>query len=247
MLGRSSKFLGGVLDRIVAIVIILIILFSSYSLYTTYLLYSGSFVSAKMLSLKPTPEEIQAGKINFDELKQINKDAKAWITVDDTNIDYPVVQGKTNLEYINKDIYGNFALEGAIFLDSRNSADFSDEYSLLYGHHMDNGAMFGDLEKFIEKGYFDKHENGTLLIDDGKYSFKIFAVVQADGYDEKIFNPTHIQSKKDKSEFLKYIYDIKIHGRDVSHDEDSKIIGLSTCTSVQTNGRTIIYGFLEKN
>ena len=90
----------------------------------------------------------------------------AWLTVDGTKIDYPVVQGETNLEYINQDIYGEFALSGSIFLDSRNDRKFIDSYSLLYGHHMDNGAMFGDVMNYKEKEYFESHKTGTLYLNE---------------------------------------------------------------------------------
>ena len=64
---------------------------------------------------------------SFEELQKINPDVCAWLTVDGTKIDYPVVQGETNLEYINQDIYGEFALSGSIFLDSRNDRKFIDD------------------------------------------------------------------------------------------------------------------------
>ena len=55
----------------------------------------------------------------------INKDVAGWITIDDTHIDYPVVQGKDDMEYINKDVYGEFSLSGSIFLSCMNKKDFS--------------------------------------------------------------------------------------------------------------------------
>lgn len=57
------------------------------------------------------------------------------------------------MEYINKDVYGNFALSGSIFLSSANQPDFTDPYNLIYGHHMSNGAMFGDVVEFTDEAY----------------------------------------------------------------------------------------------
>ena len=68
------------------------------------------------------------------------------------------------MEYVNKDVQGEFAFSGAIFLDSQNKRDFSDSYNLLYGHHMEGGAMFGDVVEFRDKSYFDSHETGTLYL-----------------------------------------------------------------------------------
>ena len=84
-----------------------------------------------------------------------------WLTVDGTNIDYPVMQGKDNNSYLNTDPFGNYSLTGSIFLDSRSSPDFSDEYSVVYGHHMDYGKMFGALDDFLNEKYLKQHSSGS--------------------------------------------------------------------------------------
>ena len=76
-----------------------------------------------------------------------------WIVVDDTNIDYPVMQGYDNSQYLNLDPYGEYSLSGSIFLDSRNSSDFTDPYSIIYGHHMEYGKMFGAIDDYLDDQY----------------------------------------------------------------------------------------------
>ena len=71
-------------------------------------------------------------------------------------------RGKENYEYLNKDPYGEFSLSGSIFLDARNDPDFKDDYSLIYGHHMEKGAMFGALDDFQDRAYFDQRRSGTV-------------------------------------------------------------------------------------
>ena len=78
----------------------------------------------------------------------------------------PVMQGKDNYEYLNKDPYGEFSLSGSIFLDARNDLDFEDDYSLIYGHHMEKGAMFGALDDFQDRAYFDQRRSGTIVTDE---------------------------------------------------------------------------------
>ena len=70
-------------------------------------------------------------------MQALNPDVCGWLTIDGTHIDYPLVQGATNMDYINRDVYGEFSLSGAVFLDSRSKADFSDGYSIVYAHHME--------------------------------------------------------------------------------------------------------------
>lgn len=77
------------------------------------------------------------------------------MTIDDTNIDYPVMQGEDNNEYLNKDPFGNYALSGSIFLDRRNNPEFKDYYSLIYGHHMEHGMMFGAIDEYLNEDYFN--------------------------------------------------------------------------------------------
>lgn len=197
------------------------------------------------MSLKPTPKSDSQEPVTFEGLKGINPDVKAWISVDGTHIDYPVVQGKTNLEYINKNIYGDFAFDGAIFLDTRNDPNFKDPYSLIYGHHMENGGMFGDLALFLDKNFFEENKTGTLLTEEGEYKIDFFTVIQADGYDQNVFNPSNITNDQEKMEFLQYLKQKEVNSRDIKIEPEDRIIGLSTCTSVQTNGRTILYGILR--
>lgn len=232
-------------DRIVSFVaaalIMLMLLYGGYSLWDTAMVFNGAFVSSDLLKFKPTGEG--DGNPSLAELQKINPDCRAWLTVDDTHIDYPVVQGKDNLEYINTDVYGDFALSGAIFLDSSNSPDFSDPYSLVYGHHMENGAMFGDIVEFVRQDYFDAHTTGTLYLPDSTYHITLFACVQADAYDQTVFQPT--AQSKDVSDLLDYLNERAIHYRDIGVTASDHIIGLSTCAETETNGRVIVFGRLD--
>ena len=86
----------------------------------------------------------------FAELRALNPDVCGWLTLDGTRIDFPVVQGADNMVYVNTDVYGDFSLSGAIFLDSRCPADFTAPYSIVYGHHIeDNTLLNSGLSKRI--------------------------------------------------------------------------------------------------
>ena len=122
--------------------------YSAYALWDNAQVYStADNVMSELLSLKPKPGAQEDNGASFEELLAVNGDVCAWLTLDGTRIDYPILQGEDNLSYINTDVYGSFALAGSIFLDSRCDNTFHDAYALVYGHHMDNGRMFGDLDK----------------------------------------------------------------------------------------------------
>ena len=234
-------------DRLVSLLagglILLMLLYGGYSLWDTAMVYSGAFLSEELLAFKPASDDPNSNP-TLTELQEINPDVRAWLTVYETNIDYPVVQGETDWDYINTDIYGEFALSGSIFLDSRNSPDFSDSYHLVYGHHMDNGGMFGDVVEFVNEDYFQAHPTGRLYLPDATYDITLFACVQTDAYDSMIYNPT--PSDKDVGRLLAYIQDNAAQSRDIGVKESDQIIGLSTCAEAQTNGRVVIFGRLDR-
>ncbi|MBQ9721765.1 MAG: sortase, partial [Oscillospiraceae bacterium] len=128
-------------------------LYAAYALWDNAQVYRAARdVHLELLALKP--EAAEAGP-SFEELLALNADVRGWLTLEGTDIDYPVLQGENNLSYINTDVYGRFALAGSIFLDSRNAADFSDPYNLIYGHHMAHGSMFGDLDRYLNAAFFE--------------------------------------------------------------------------------------------
>ena len=130
-----------------------------------------------------------AGRPGFAELRALNPDVCGWLTLDGTRIDFPVVQGADNMVYVNTDVYGDFSLSGAIFLDSRCPADFTAPYSIVYGHHIEDGGMFGDIVQFTQSDYFAAHTTGTLITDDTAYNIALFACVRADAYDPVLYDP----------------------------------------------------------
>lgn len=245
---KAAVFLAKLGDRIISVIvgllILVMLLYGGYSLWDTAMLYRGAFTSSDLMKYKPTDTESDGPTLQ--ELQKINPDVRGWLTVDDTHIDYPVVQGKTDMEYVNKDVYGEFSLSGSIFMDSRNAGDFSDDYTLLYGHHMSNGAMFGDITSFVEQKYFDAHKTGRLYFPDGKSrEITLYACVEADAYDEMIYQPDS-WDETNMASLLSYIQQQAVQYRDIGITPQDTLIGLSTCAEAETNGRVIMFGRLER-
>lgn len=236
------RILNFVTNTFVILVLFVIGLYAAYALWDNQQIYSAADdVRADMLQLKPKAEE--DGGASFEELLAINPDVRAWVTLDGTGVDYPVLQGENNLTYVNTDVYGNFALAGSVFLDSRNQDDFSDPYSLLYGHHMDNGGMFGDLDNYKDADFFDEHTTGTLLLPDRSYALEIFACCVTNASDENIFNPDRWQEGID--DLMMYAQETALHYRDISMNnnesaEELQVLALSTCDTDFTDARTIV-------
>lgn len=238
---QAARVGNRILNIIVGILTVILFLYGAYCLWDTYVTARGAFISDDLLEYKPIPG--QEENPTLDELMAINPDVVGWLTVDDTHIDYPVVQGENDMEYINKDVYGEFALPGSIFLSCVNSRDFSDPYSLVYGHHMANGAMFGDIVEFVNKDYFDTHTTGTLYLPDETQGITLFACMQTSATDTVVYNPKAQQ--EDVSGLLSYLEENAVQYRDIGVKKSDRIIGLSTCAEAETNGRVIVFGRLE--
>ena len=109
-------------------------------------------------------------KVDWDGLRAINPDIVAWVYVPGTPINYPVVQGSDNQEYLHKAFDGStgwLASAGTIFLDDSNTSDLSDQNNALYGHHMNDGSMFASLADFENQDTFDSHRDIYVLTPQG--------------------------------------------------------------------------------
>lgn len=244
-----SRWILKAANSLVNLIVILCLLtagiYAAYALWDNSRIYTAANdVQADMIKLKP---DIDDGA-SFEELLAVNSDVCAWVTLDNTQIDHPVLQGSTNLTYVNRDVYGDFALAGSIFLDSRNRRDFSDAYSLLYGHHMENSGMFGDLDLYKEQTFFDANKTGMLLLPDRAYKLEIFACLLVDAGEKKIFDPERWRTDIDG--LLSYVKNNHLHLREETTDrleqmDTPKILALSTCSSEFTDARTIILAVME--
>lgn len=220
-------------ERFMLIVFIVALLIVIYGLYDTWYVYNkaedDSYLKYKPVAGQGVPDDAP-----------ITDDMVAWITIDDTNIDYPVMQGDNNMKYLNIDPYGEYSLSGSIFLDSRNSADFTDDYSILYGHHMEYGKMFGALDDFLSMDYLKSHSTGTLIVGrDGSkvYDLGVFACMKVNVYDNKALDPDTLEniSKLISEESLT---------NNTSIESSEHILVLSTCTEPVSTNRLLVFCYI---
>ncbi len=211
---------------------IFVLLMGVYALYDSWYVYSHASDRA-LMQYKPVVEGGQVAAC-----RTLSDDMVAWLTVDDTDIDYPVMQGNDNYLYVNTDPYGEYSLSGSIFLDYRNSPDFTDEYSLIYGHHMDQGAMFGALDRFAEERYLDTHREGTLIVGTKLLRIHLYAYMDAQASDAEVFEPTEGYDTKAFVRNNAQIY---------REPEEGRLIALSTCSDSTTTSRVVVFGILAEN
>lgn len=238
-----QKIMHVLVNTITVLLLCIVGGYSAYALWDNSQVYAAvDLVQEKLLWLRPKPETGN-NEPSFKELQVINPDVCAWLTLDGTGIDHPVLHGKNNFTYLNTDVYGDFSLAGSIFLASECEKDFSENYALLYGHHMDNGRMFGDLDLYKNESFFAKYGSGCLMLPDRTYELEIFACLVVPSSEETVFNPRQWQADIDglldfvsgEAMCLKqYVVD------ELRMSEQPQIIAMTTCASEFTDARTVV-------
>ncbi len=243
------RYADGLLMTISFLIAGITILYSGFVLYDVFYTNKSAFTSFDMLQYKKQIIDYSASSSSFwfeqggfNALLKLNPDTVGWVEIEDTNINYPILQGDDDLEYASKDFKGEGSISGSIYLSSKNSSDFSDYYNIIYGHHMANGAMFGDIEKFMDEDYFFSHQKGTLQTPYANYDLHVFACVFTDAYDSMIYGITE-GTFDSHPELVQYIKD-NATTLDVDYLDGytpEKVTAFSTCANAVTNGRYVIF------
>ena len=221
-----------------------LILYSGYVLYDTMYTQNQAFGNSwAMLQYKPEIIEDGANPLDgADKLASINEDYRFWLTLYETNVDYPVVQGPNDLYYASHDIYKNVSLTGSIYLAAGSNSGLTDNYSIVYGHHMDNKAMFGGLDLYKNATYFNNHKEGVIVTSDKVYDLTVFAVVDTDAYESAIYTT----GNRDLAALESYIAAHNFQIDTATMAAADKIVALSTCASAETNGRLVVMALLKE-
>jgi len=181
-------------------------------------------------------------EVDFDKLKSVNEDVVGWIYVDALpDISYPIVKGKDNQTYLHQTYEKNYNFAGTIFVDYENSGDFSDCNTLVYGHNMKNGSMFGHLKKFREDDKLYKQDKYFwILTPERNYRYEIITA-----YTTGVNSDTYTLFKGPGEEFEKYLETIKGYSEIQTDDTDltikDRIVTLSTCTGNEST-RFVVQG-----
>ena len=188
------------------------------------------------------PNDISPIQVDFDKLDNVNNNIQAWIYLNDSNINYPIVQGNDNNYYLSKTVDGDYNPNGTLFIDYRNNKDFSDPNTYIYGHNMKNDTMFGELEKYKKQEYYNNHKEMYILTRKNQYKLEVFAgYTTEDGSEIYNFigndsNERLVELAMSKSDF----------SSDVKVDYNDKVVVLSTCSYDYENARYVLIGVLRK-
>lgn len=242
-----------ILKTILFLVFLFIFCFSGYKLYTYY----QEDEQSKQLILDLSKENVQLNEsmeeenkefapisVDFITLKETNEDIIGWLYQPNTNINYPLVQGEDNNQYLRRLIDGKYNVSGTLFLDYRNSFNFSDFYSIVYGHNMKNKSMFGSLTGYKNQEYFELNPNLYLLTPDKDYKIELFmGFVNNAKVENLIYNPE--LTEDNLNEFLE-LSKKSTFNSNIKPKVGDKIICLTTCSYEYNNARYLVFGVLRE-
>lgn len=218
-----EKRFHSVVMEIIEFICIVILLFMGFFIYDTLMVKKSAKVDNYYKEYKPVIDKV-THKASLSELQELNPDVIAWITMDDTSIDYPILHNGANYSYINRNLKGESSLTGSLYTDVLSDRYFHDDYTVVYGHHMEGGMMLGSLEYYRKEDYLQEHLTGTLIAEDKVYDLTALALLQVDAYD-KIYQRTTMSAfdtfKGDTTR-----YEVLSGTIEVDYD---KLLILSTC------------------
>lgn len=226
------------INNILLIICIFIFCISTWKLYGYY----RSYKKAKDTYSKIAKENVKISKnerkIDFKKLKSQNQDIAGWIYIRGTTIDYPIVQGKDNEEYLHQDFNKKKSSSGTIFLDNNCKKDFTSDNNIIYGHHMKNGTMFAQLLKFREKSFLKKHNEIMIFTPDRTIHLKVISA-----YAQKAQNkiPVTFANDKQKKAYIKKIESMSEQTIKTSRINDSHIYTFVTCSYEGEDNRTYVH------
>lgn len=175
--------------------------------------------------------------LDLSPLREVNADVVCWIEIPGV-LSYPVLQGEDNAYYLSHAWDGEENAAGAVFLDYRASAGLTDFHTLLYGHRMRDGSMFGSLKQYSDVGFWQEHPSVCLSDEDGIRRYDIFAAYEV-GVAEIVYRQD-LSSAEDRQELLRFGLDNSVIDTGIVPTVTDTIITLSTCTGSGRNARWVV-------
>ncbi|MEG0721056.1 MAG: class B sortase [Lachnospiraceae bacterium] len=248
--GPKKKRKGSVISNIILVIAIVVFIISGVKLYQIFSEYQkGKSEYDKVQKLAVTKKDKKDKEdgedkftIDFDALVAMNPDIAGWIRFEEpSEINYPVVQGKDNAEYLRRTFQENDNKLGTLFVDVDNKKDFSDKNTFIYGHNMKNGTMFAQLMKYQEEDYYKEHPYFYIYTPNKKVAK--YQICSAG-----IVGDTSISYQKtyeSEQAYLTYLEEIKkasAYDTKVTLSATSQLVSLSTCTNVREEDRFLVHG-----
>ncbi len=233
---KAVDVIASVVDRIFIYFFVLILLFCGYAIYDSLMVYTEAEIPTTVAEYVQKDESNLTTDVNFDALHEINNEIVGWIQLDGTKVDFPITHTDNNSYYLSRNYTREYSLAGSIYLDARNRGDFSDDYSVVYGHNMNDEMMFGGLKDFADYDFFQSHPRGKLFTPDRVYDLEVIAYVVTDKTDQMLYDTEFLNNGRNPK-ILEHIAEKSTNRRDL--DTNKHLLALSTCHG-RDGGRVVL-------
>ncbi len=180
------------------------------------------------------------------ELQKENADVKGWIRIEDTKINYPLLQTDNNDYYLTHNYKKEYSIYGSIFINNNCNLKNDNANVIIYGHRMKDGSMFDNLIKYEDKAFYEQHPIIKIATEEGEQEYEIIYVFKSRVFyqDEKdVFRFYRYYDFKDKKQYNEYLSNckkIQLYDTGKTATYGKQLITLITCEYSQQNGRMVL-------
>lgn len=244
---KSKKYKKTILNLILYIILLSILIYSGIKIFKWYKDKTNNNKIAEQIKSTVIVEEENGDEytVDFNKLKEQNNETIAWLKVNNTNVEYPVVKGTNNSFYLNHSFDKSNNSAGWIFADYRNKFDNTDKNIVIYGHNMRDSSMFGSMLNILNAKWYENEENTniTLYTENEKCMYKVFSVYKIENEDYYI--KTEFKNDNEFEDFIKTLKKRSIKDFNVDVSKYDNILTLSTCAN-NNKYRVVLHAIKEK-
>ena len=244
---KNKKYKKAILNLILYIILLSILIYSGIKIFKWHKDKTNNNKIVEQIKSAVIVEEKNKDEytVDFNRLKEQNNETIAWLKVNNTNIEYPVVKGTNNSFYLNHSFDKSNNSAGWIFADYRNKFDNTDKNIVIYGHNMRDGSMFGSMLNILDAKWYENEENTniTLYTENEKCIYKVFSIYKIENEDYYI--KTEFKNDNEFEEFVKNLKKRSIKDFNVDISKDDNILTLSTCAN-NNKYRIVLHAIKEK-
>lgn len=245
MAKHSKEKKNKIIYTVLIFIFSIIAIYSLYKIGKWYLNIRKNRIIKKEISETITVDENTENKnekykVDFEKLKIQNNDTVAWIKVNGTEIEYPVVKGNDNDYYLRHNFNKEYNIAGWAFADYKNEFNGRDKNIIVYGHNMKDGSMFASLKNVIKEEWYSKEENLNIIFatESETSIYRVFSTYQIEN--EEYYITTRFNKEEEFKEFIDTIKGRSVNDFNIEVTTDDQILTLSTCAN-NNNYRIVLH------
>ncbi len=230
---KNKRYKKVILNIIIYMILLFVLIYSGIKIFKWYKDKTNNNKIAEQIKSTVIVEDKNEEEytVDFKKLKEQNNETVAWIKVNNTNVEYPVVRATNNSFYLNHSFDKSKNSAGWIFADYRNKFDGTDKNIIIYGHNMRDDSMFGSLKNILNSDWYDNEENTniTLYTENEKSIYKVFSIYKIESEDYYI--KTEFSNDNEFEKFIETLKKRSIKNFNIDISKEDSILTLSTCAN----------------